>query len=255
MKFKLDKSVPSDVKFGTTHLSIEFDDPSEFDQAKQYIDGWFEQELGKLSPEVLAIMKDHSPRKFGGGGGGGGFKKKQDAAPPAPGEYNNLVERAAKACGHNPSQQWHSMIWGYVGAYEKNGVWKGPFDNGYDAGAQGAKDKGWDWWPGKQVEKLLAVVKALECGDAVPIRYAAGNKGKDAGWETIWKEATLTPQIGGAPPEAAGMTQTPPDPFDSATATALPDVPAFPSVGDFSGTNPDPAPPAGFGAGSHNVPF
>jgi len=251
MKFKLDKSVPSDVKFGTTHLVIEFDDPTEFDTAQRHIDSWFEQELGKLSPEVLAIMKDHSPKKFGGGGG---FKKKEPVAPPQPGEYNNLVQRAAQAVGRAPDQTWHTMVWNYVGAYQdKQGKWKGPFHKGYDADVADAKTKGWDWKAGKHIERLTAVVKALEMGDQVTLRYAAGNA-KDAmgQWETQWAEEVLVPVMQGSAPGAGELAQQPPDVPDwlsdtpTHTPTAMPDVPAFPSVGDFGGDNPPP--PAGYGS-------
>jgi hypothetical protein len=249
MKFKLDKTVPSALRYGNTHLIIEFDQ-GEYDQANQLMNSWEEQELAKIPAETLAILQDHTqPKKFGGGsGGGGGYKKTTETVPPKPGEYHNLVKRAAQICGLPCDQTFVSMLWGYVGAYEKDGKWKGPFAKSYDEGAGDAASKGWDWWAGKQVEKLASVVKALESGDAVPIRYAAGNMGKERNWETIWKGYTLTPLVGGAPPEATGMVQPSPDIPDwlsdnpKSAAAPLPNNPAF--------DGPDPGPPAGYGDGS-----
>ena len=222
MKFKLDKSVPSDVKFGTTHLTVEFDDVTEFDHAQRLIDGWFEQELGKLSPEVLAIMKDHSPRKFGGGGGG---QKKAPPEMPKDGEYAHLVTLIAGLSGHQPTQEFHNMMWGYAGTYTHKGTGKekGPFQNGYMAAVKDANEKGWVDLPGKWIEKLRYLVQQLESGTPVTVHWCSGNSGKPP-WESYFTDTLLSPVTQASTPQ---QPQFPPQesfqsPFDSAPPPGTP---------------------------------
>lgn len=225
MKFKLDKTVPSKERFGNTHLVIEDISQEEFSTAQQIMESWEAQELAKIPPETLEHLRDHAPKGYGNrGGAGGSHKKKSDAPPSQPGEYQNLVRRLANACGAQLTQDFTSMIWGYVGSYEKDGVLRGPYAKSFDEAQAHANDKGWDWWLSRQVEKLAPIVKSVECGESVTIRYSKGRTQDASGnWADQWAQNTLTPKAREAVPGAEGLPQAAPeDPFAPLTSAPSP---------------------------------
>ena len=213
MNFKLDRSVPSGIKFAVQHLEISFDTPEEMTQARGYADAWFKQEWEKLTPEEQANLKDGAPRPA------------RNAAPaqagPAPtggsgnGEWNEILRRIGGHIGKPVDPAMEEMLLSWATAYTKQGSSAMTYFNSKTFGlmAQTAQEKGWKHKVSGVLNKISDLEKMLAAGDGQTITYSLTSNKVGETWVPVINSLSLYPVPPGATPDIPkNVVQNAPEP-------------------------------------------